>query len=395
MHTVNTLGSHLPDCNISWSQLYDSTASWLGTKVFSMRARAAGRKSDTLTLNVHIIKFRINGFLTGIDRNPVELYSKSIWSCSIRCVLAIRSVLKLIFVDTLLGPHIHHFMRLLFILNDQLINVKCGSINCGPAIAAHADNFMFFLGAKRKIVSNLQQQREQMNAKKWNFLLLYLNKYEKGGNRLEIEHKIEVEFQERVREKESKVLRIWCKYIHSFYDCWWGTYSLFLYRLESASSNCNGYFRSIQNNFIDQIQCLCECMSLLLLSRCLFIAAAAAVVAFLFFVRFKSIYFLYQFTKYGVWWRAREWAGQASSDLILSVDGVRHCVYLCDFFYLSCSFLNSNVSSCQFYWWIKAFCFCLHMECERLNRCVSAHFHHIFYVGGIHWIVSCWWWCLI
>lgn len=65
-------------------------------------------------------------------------------------MLAIRSVLKLIFVDTLLGPHIHHFMRLLFILNDQLINVKCGSINCRPAIAAHADNFMFFSGSKKE-----------------------------------------------------------------------------------------------------------------------------------------------------------------------------------------------------------------------------------------------------
>lgn len=44
----------------------------------------------------------------------------------------------------------------------------------------------------------------------------------------------------------------------------------FILRLESASSNCNGYFRSIQSNFIDRVQCTIfgSCFSCLVCSWC-------------------------------------------------------------------------------------------------------------------------------
>lgn len=285
-------------------------------------------------------------------------------------------------------------MRLLFIPNDQLINVKCGSINCTRYCCAHIDNFIFFGGQKGKLFQiysstargQTGKKMEETDAK-WMRKRLFFVEYKKGGNLLEIEHKIEVELQEWVRERgrtREKCFGYGAN-ISIHFTIVDGEHIFFIsfgkciIKLQWIFSQHPEQFYRSNTMFVSA--CLFPGVVFFLslsFSYCLFIAAA--VVASSFSVQYEYTYF-FECNSQNILCvvRARisgkvcssiEWFDFESLSVWVS-DTV--CVYLfiCVDFYLSCSFLNSNVSSCQFYWWIKAFCFCLHMECERLNRCLD------------------------
>lgn len=119
-----------------------------------------------------------------------------------------------------------------------------------------------------------------------------------------------------------------CKYIHPFYGN--GLWVCVFYRSESASSIALNGSRSIENNFIDQIQCLFFSNSF---STCLLLS---------------SSYF---------------WSERHKKMRSERFDFTVPPPFLSLF--IEISFLYSNVSSCQFYWWIKAICLC--MNRKRLN----------------------------